>query len=266
MKKRENLVFGMLFLTFLFSMSVHAQEAPKPVFITITTLHRNLDTDGKDWKATEQEYFDKVTSKNDLIIGSEILSHYYTGNSSEVLLVSVFKTWEDIEKSNDVTTELIKKGWPDEKAKAAFFDKYNKYYGPMHSDEIYSSVPAIGQKEYKDISKKPMVVYIRKSQMSLNGKGKGMKEFNEKITMNDPYIKGYYPYRHTWGADSRDFNEAFFYDSLADLEKSNEKINELIKTTWPKEADSKAFFDELDKVFTGIHADFIYQNLPSVSK
>jgi hypothetical protein len=266
MKKKENLVFRMLFLTFLFSMSVHAQEAPKPVFITITTLHRNLDTDGKDWKATEQEYFDKVTSKNDLIIGSEILTHYYTENSSEVLFVSVYKTWEDIEKSNDVTDGLIKKAWPDEKARTAFFDKYNKYYGPMHSDEIYSSIPALGQKEYKDTSKQPMIVYIRKSQMSLSGKGKGMKEFNEKITMNDPYIKAYYSSRHAWGSDSRDFVEAYFYDSLSDLEKSNEKQNELIKTTWPKEADRKTFFDELKLVFTGIHGDYIYHNLPSVSK
>jgi hypothetical protein len=82
---------GMLILTFLLSMNIHAQDPPKPVFITFTTLHRNFNTDSKDWKATEQEYFDKVTNKNDLIIGSEILTHYYIENSSEVVLVSVYK-------------------------------------------------------------------------------------------------------------------------------------------------------------------------------
>jgi hypothetical protein len=264
MKKKDNSAVRLLILTFMLSIGMLAQEDPKPVFITVTTLHRNLDTDRKDWKQTEQEYFDKVTSKNDLIIGSEILNHCFTENSSEVLLVSVFKTWEDIEKANDVSNELIKKGWPDENSRKAFFDKYNTYYGPMHSDEIYSSVN--GTKEFKPVSKEPMVVYIRKSQMSLNGQGKGLKEFNEKITMNNPYIKGYYPNRHAWGSDSRDFLEAFYYNSLSDLEKSSDKQTELIKTTWPKEEDRKAFFDGLNKAFTGIHGDFIYHNEPSLSK
>lgn len=247
-------------------MNIHAQDPPKPVFITFTTLHRNYNTDSKDWKATEQEYFDKVTSKNNLILGSEILTHYYTGNSSEVILVSVYKTWEDIEKSNDVSEDLIKKAWPDEKARTAFFDKQKSYYMPMHSDEIYSSIETIGSKEFKATTKEPMIVYIRKSQMSMSGKGKGMKEYNEKVTLKDPFIKAYYPFRHTWGSDSRDFLEAYFYDSFSDIEKSNLKQDELTKAAWPKEEDSKAFFDELKLVFTGIHGDYIYHNLPGVSK
>src|SRR3970040_233509 len=108
MKQNKFLVLGMLIFTFLLSVNICAQEDPKPVYITITTMHRNLDADGKDWRKTEQEYYDKVTSKNDLIIGSEILTHYYTANSSEILHVSVYKNWEDIEKSNDVSEDLIK--------------------------------------------------------------------------------------------------------------------------------------------------------------
>ncbi|REG98115.1 hypothetical protein C8P67_10738 [Flavobacterium aquicola] len=266
MRKRNFFSLRMLILTFLFCITIYAQDPPKPVFITMTTLHRNYNTDSKDWKATEQEYFDKVTSKNDLIIGSEILTHYYTENSSEVILVSVFKTWEDIEKAQTVSDELAKKAWPDEKARAAFFDKQNSYYMPMHSDEIYNSIETIGMKEFKATTKEPMIVYIRKSQMSMSGKGKGMKEYNEKVTLKDPFIKAYYPFRHAWGADSRDFMEAYFYDSFADIEKSGLKQDELIKAAWPNEADSKAFFDQLKLVFTGIHGDFIYHNLPGVSK
>jgi hypothetical protein len=264
-KKDKFLVLGMLILTFLLSIDICAQEDSKPVFITVTTLHRNLDADSKDWKATEQEYFDKVTSKNDLIIGSQILNHYYTENNSEVLSVSVFKTWEDIEKANDVTNELIKKGWPDEKVRKTFFDKYNSYYGPMHSDEIYTSVAA-GSKDLEVPTKDPMIVYVRKSEMSLNGQGKGLKEFNEKVTLKNPYIKAYYPFRHSWGADSRHFLEAFYYNSLSDLEKANNKQTELINTSWPIEEESKAFMTEMEKAFTGLHGDFIYQNEPSLSK
>jgi hypothetical protein len=136
----------------------------------------------------------------------------------------------------------------------------------MHSDEIYSSIGSIGEKEFKATTKEPMIVYIRKSQMALSGKGKGMKEYNEKVTMKDPFIKGYYPFRHAWGSDNRDFMEAYFYDSFGDIEKSNQKQDELVKAAWPKEVDSKAFFDELNLSFTGIHGDYIYHNLPGVSK
>jgi hypothetical protein len=266
MRKSSFFPLVMLILTLPLSVDIHAQDPPKPVYITITTLHRNLNTDGKDWKATEQEYFDKVTSKNELIIGHELLTHYYTENSSEILMVNVYKTWEDIEKSGAITEELAKKAWPDEKTRTAFFDKQNSYYAPMHSDEIYNSITTIGEKEFKATTKEPMIVYIRRSQMSMSGKGKGMKEYNEKVTLKDPYIKAYYPYRHAWGSDSRDFMEAFFYDSFADIEKSNQKQDELVKAAWPKEADSKAFFDELKLVFTGIHGDYLYHNLPGVSK
>jgi len=93
-----------------------------------------------------------------------------------------------------------------------------------------------------------------------------MKEYNEKVTLKDPYIQGYYPFRHTWGSDSRDFMEAVFYNSFSDIEKSNQKQDELVKAAWPKEVDSKAFFDELSLAFTGVHGDFIYHNLPGASK
>jgi hypothetical protein len=266
MKTNKISVLGMLIFTFLLSMGIRAQEDPKPVYITVTTAHRNLDADGKDWRKTEQEYFDKVTSKNELIIGSEILTHYYTANSSEILLVSVFKTWEDIEKSNDVSEELIKKAWPDEKTRKAFFDKQRSYYTTMHSDEIYNSLPMVGEKQLKTDSKEPMIVYVRKSQLSMNGQGKGMKEYNEKVTLKNPYIKAYYPHRHAWGADSRDFLEAFLYDSFSDIEKSNDKDDELVKAAWPKEEDRKVFFDEMSKAFTGLHGDYIYHNEPTMSK
>ncbi|NDP26294.1 MAG: hypothetical protein GZ087_02540 [Flavobacterium sp.] len=266
MTAKKFLVLGMLLFTFLLSLGVHAQEAPKPVYITVTTMHRNLDADRKDWQKTEQEFYDKVTSKNDLIIGSEILNHYFTANSSEVLLVSVFKTWEDIEKSEEISNELVKKAWPDEKARKAFFDKQGSFYTTMHSDEIYNSVPSVGEKQLKTDSKEPMIVYVRKSQLSMNGQGKGMKEFNEKVTFKNPYIKAYYPHRHSWGSDSREFLEAFLFDSFSDIEKAFDKDDELAKATWPKESDRKAFLDEMNKAFTGLHGDYIYRNEPTMSK
>lgn len=266
MKTSKTLALGMLFFTLLLGVNVLAQEEPKPVFITVTTMHRNLENKEKDWLKTEQEFYDKVTSKNDLIIGSEILTHYYTADNTEILHILVYKTWEDIEKSGEITDELIKKAWPDEAGRKAFFDKQRSYYTTLHSDEIYTSQPMVGYKPLKTDSKEPMIVYMRKTHLSLTGQGKGLREFNEKVTMKNPFIKGYYPHRHYWGADSRDFIEAFLFDSMSDLEKSSDKDDELIKAAWPKEEDRKAFFDEMRKAVTGFHADYVYKNEPSMAK
>lgn len=268
MKPNKILVLGMIFFTFLSSsMGVRAQGEPKPVFITVTTMHRNLDaSDREDWRKTEQEYYDKVTNKNELIIGTEVLTHYFTANSTEVLFVTVYKTWEDIEKSDAISEDLIKKAWSDEKVRKAFFDKQRSFYTTMHSDEIYTSQPMVGVKPLKTDSKEPLVVYVRKSQLAMNGQGKGLKEYNEKVTMKNPFIKGYYPHRHYWGSDSRDFMEAFLFDSFSDLEKSFDKDDELTKVAWPKESDRKAFLDEMSKTFTGLHGDYIYHNEPTMSK
>jgi hypothetical protein len=56
------------------------------------------------------------------------MNHYFTENSSEVLLVSVFNSWTDIEKSDIITEELIEKGWPNKDERTSFFEKYNNIY------------------------------------------------------------------------------------------------------------------------------------------
>ena len=90
------------------------EQSYEPVYITMTTTHWNddPDTDFSDWLDTEKEYFNKVTSKNDLILSSGVYTHYFTADNSEVVLVNVYKTWADIEKANEENQKLIEEGWP----------------------------------------------------------------------------------------------------------------------------------------------------------
>ena len=61
-----------------------------PQFLVVTRVHLNTKADFTvdQWKAHEKEYFEKVTQKNDLIVGANVLVHYYTNDNSEVLLTS----------------------------------------------------------------------------------------------------------------------------------------------------------------------------------
>lgn len=274
MKTFSTLLKGIVGLLFLSVFSGFAQDTTstaqefEPVYITVTTLHRNQDPDYDfdAWKATEKEYFDKVTMKNDLILSSGFYTHYFTPDNSEVAFVNVYKNWEDIEKADEKNDELVKAAWPDEKARTAFFDKQRKYYTPMHSDEIYVSLPYTI--EVADNSEEPKVVYVRYSEMALNGEGKPglIKEYFEKVTKKNPLIKAYYTHRHLWGSNSRQFAEVFEYDNFADIEKSFDEIEKLEKQAWPDEAKRKEFMKNRNKMFTGKHSDYIYWTVPGLMK
>lgn len=257
----------MVFMSLLFTESIIAQEEEKeefkPVYITVTTAHRSLDPDidFSDWKKVEQEYFDKVTLKNDMIIGSGVYFHYFTPDDSELKLVSVYKSWADIEDSNAITNKLIEEGWPDEEERKAYFKKKNSYYSNMHSDEIYVSLPF--QKTMDKESNKPLIFYVKVNQLGEGGDG--FKEFFENITKKNSYIKAYYTHRHRWGANSLDAVEVFALESLSDIEKMFEENTKLINEYWPDEEKRKAFFEEYGKIFSG-HGDFILTNVPELSK
>lgn len=270
MKSIKRLLLMMLLLTFIVPNQVEAQEKKEnekeefqAVYITVTTAHRSSDPDVNfsDWLKTEKEYFDKVTMKNDLIIGSGFYFHYFTPDDSEINLVSVYKSWNDIEEANEVTTKLIEEAWPDEEERKAFFKKQSKYYSNMHSDEIYSSLPfkidLIGE------SKEPLIFYVRVNKLGEGGDG--FKEYFENITKKNSYIKGYWTHRHKWGADSRDAIEVFALENFSDLEKMFDENSKLIKEYWPDEEKRKEFFKEYNKIFSG-HGDFILTNVPELSK
>ena len=257
------LVFSVLCSTSFFYGQEESMEEFKPFFLTATTVHKSTDpnVDFTDWLKTEKEYFDKVTSKNDLIIGSGYYNHYLTPDNTEIILVSVYESWEDIEKANDVTTKLVEEGWPDEAARKAFFDKQSSYYSPKHSDEIYQTmrynIPV------KTQSTEPLVYYVRKN--ILGQGGSGFKEYFENVTQKNKYIKGYYTHRHLYGANSRDAMEVFVFDKLGDIESSFEENTRLEKAHWTDEAKAKEFFEGYSKLFAK-HGDYIYRNVPELQK
>jgi hypothetical protein len=246
---------------------------PKQMMITVTTLHRNMDRpdltiDG--WKAVEKEYLDKVVMKNELILEQKVLRHYFTADNTEILLVTMYDSWDAIEKAAARSNELAKAAWPDEKARNAFFDKQAAYYAPNHSDEIYSTFS--GAKNPPSNFTKQMLYYVRKSHWA-NPKDGTEKEFNElrnkylsEVTDKNEYIKAYYPNVHAWGANNTEFTEVFVVDNLGDIEKGFDRDDELFKGAWPDDAKAKDFDDKYNKYFTGEHGDYIYRSVPELSK
>lgn len=258
---------AMLFVVLLPSLAWSQND---PQFLVVTRVHFNPKSGVTfdQWKAHEKEYFDKVTAKNDLIVGANALVHYYTNDNSEVLFTSTFRTWDDIEKSNAKSDELVKAAWPDEAKRKAFFDKQSSFYTAEHSDEIRSILP--NSKTLTETT--PQIYYIRTSHLAFPMDGKPgeltelMNEYNQNVTMKNSLVKGYYPSRHRWGANSREYIEAYVYSSLSDMEKANEENDKLEKTHWPDETKRKEYFAKLSKYFEPWHGDALYKHVPELRK
>lgn len=259
---------ALLCLSLLLPNFLLAQNEPK--YLVVTRVHLNPESEFTvdQWKAHEKEYFQKVTQKNDLIVGSNVLVHYYTNDNSEMMFVTTYKTWDDIEKAGDRNNELAKAAWPDEAVRKAYFKKQSSFYTSLHSDEIYSILPNTKLL----MATTEQIYYLRTSHRAFpedpkEGELKELSdEFAKNVTLKNPLIKGYYPSRHLWGAYSNDVVEAFVYNSLSDLEKAVEEDDKLIKAHWPDEGKRKEFFEKFDKYFDNWHGDALYRHVPELRK
>lgn len=261
MKTTNQFFTAIVVMLLLFSTTIifAQEEAPKrPEYITVTKSYWNSENTSTmdEWKAIEKEYLEKVTKKNEYIVGAGYYTHLMTENSNEVLYVQSYPNWEAIDKAGKRNSELEKEAWPDEEARKAFLKKMNSAYSIFHSDEIYATLP--GAKLMEGEKTKDMVMYLRQSKLAFPKDGTReefvslRKKILENVIYKNEYIKAYYPSIHAWGADRRDFNEAILMDSLGDLEKMFNRNTELMKEALTEE-EGKA----LGKYFKG-HGDYVY--------
>ena len=258
MKTTNRFITAMAAMFLLMSTYSFSQDAKPPMYLSVTTMYWNSDSDMSmdDWKAGEKEYMDKVTSKNEHVLWAGYCTHLLTPNSNEVLYAQTYPSWEAIDKAAARSAELEKEAWPDQAAREAFLKNMNSAYADFHSDEIYATLP--GVKEMTGELPDDAIIYIRENKRAYPNDGTA-KEFNgfmnrtlENVIKKNDYIKGYYPSQHNWGADRRDFMQAFYLNSLGDLDKMFDKNIELMQATFTKE-ESKA----MGKYFRS-HGDYIY--------
>jgi hypothetical protein len=275
MKTTNRIIIVLAFMLFAIAPYSSAQDdsSAMPQYITVTTMHWNMDNEDfnmKEWIATEKEFMDKVTKKNEHIVGASFYTHRYTPDNRELIYVQVYSDWAAIDKANDRNAELSKEAWPDEKARNAFFEKQASYYGDFHSDEIYATMS--GAKNPTEALGDDMILYVRKSHFAYPDDGSG-KEFNDlrmeftnNVIHKNELIKGYWPNGHAWGADRTEFVEAFLVNSMADLDNMFEKQGELVQAHWADEEKRKEMNKNLGKYFTGVHGDYIYSMVGELVK
>ncbi|ULC60103.1 hypothetical protein MBM09_03740 [Flaviramulus sp. BrNp1-15] len=274
--KTTNRLFTAIMATLLLlnTTAILAQDEASqgPEYVTMTTMHWNMemkDFKMDEWKAIEKEFLDKVTKNNEHIMAAGFYLHNMTPDNSELIYVQAFKNWNAIDLASKRNNELSKEAWPEEADRKAFFKKQNAYYSPMHSDEIYATIPSA--KSLAEV-KEGMIVYLRTSHFAFPEDGSNeefmetFKEYTENVTHKNEYIKAYYPMNHAYGSDKTQFVEAYFLDSLADMEKMFDKDDELFNEHWKDEEAKKEMNEIGDKYFTGLHGDAVYSVVPELRK
>jgi hypothetical protein len=271
MKILKRIIKGLLILVLLLPTSIFSQNQEQ-VFVKVKTMHWNMnlaDFSMQDWKALELDYFNKITIKNEHILSATVLQHHFTGDSSEILFITVFSSWNDIDLATQRTEELMEATWPNEDDRKAFLKKQAKFYAKAHSDEIYKSIPGTNRIEHTDL---PLLYYVRTSYYTFPEDGSKeefqslLNEYNEVVTNNNEFYKGYYPQMHYYGSDRTEFLEVFCAETLAGLEKGIAKQGELFRGHWADEKAQDVYNDKYGRYLTGIHSDRIFSSVPDLYK
>jgi len=90
-------------------------------------------------------YNANVTSKNDKILSHREYWHYYTASNKDYLIVEEYADLASMEAAGKMDDELIKKAWPDEAKRKAFFDAMESYFEDWHGDALYHTNPKLSK-------------------------------------------------------------------------------------------------------------------------
>ena len=144
MKITKTIIGALMILALLIPTSGIAQEGN---YFTVTTWKLSVPENGTraELNGLLKEFSEKISFKNDKVISERVLHHISGADLRDLVIISEYATWNDIDAASDMQNELINKNWPKEEDRNAFFKSWNKYV-VTHSDEIYQENPALTKK------------------------------------------------------------------------------------------------------------------------
>lgn len=138
--KTTKILLTAIIATLMFSWN--AAMAQEGNYYTVTTWKMHVPEDGSRAELTKllQDFADKVVKKNDKLISQRVLHHIYGNDLRDLVVISEYANWMDIEAAGEMQNKLVEAAWPDETERAAWNKSFFKYV-VTHSDEIYQEHP-----------------------------------------------------------------------------------------------------------------------------
>ncbi|MEY8848512.1 hypothetical protein AB9K26_06840 [Psychroserpens sp. XS_ASV72] len=136
----KTLKITLALVLFLLLAPAITQAQDNTVF-TITTWKIHIPEDGtrEELNTLMAEFQKKITQPNEKIISERAMRHLSGDDSRDLVFITEYANWNDIEAASIRQEELIDSAWESDEARDAFFKKFNKYF-IMHTDEIYSGI------------------------------------------------------------------------------------------------------------------------------
>jgi len=131
-------IAAILLFSFFFSSIILAQDESPHVYTVTTTQFIFPDGGSRaEFDSLNSLYMENVVNKNEFIISQRALRHMWGNNSLDLVYITEYKSFTDIEKGQKRNTELFREAWATSEERRAFNTALNKYYRDRHSDEIY---------------------------------------------------------------------------------------------------------------------------------
>lgn len=133
----------LLTVALAFSGMLYAQE-DNPHVYTVVTFELLIPEDGSrvDFDSLSALWTENISKNNEFIVSEVTMSHLWGNNSNDFVVITEFRSFADIEKSQNRDFELLKEAWPDKEERQQYFNALVKYFR-SHSDEIYQEETSI---------------------------------------------------------------------------------------------------------------------------
>ena len=221
----------------------------------------------KSWRTVEngdrkerEKLFDenrkKMDHRDNLLVSSNILYHYLSGKSNEVLVLDEWNSIAEADESIKTSGDRRKKGWPTKKTREEFQKKYSKYWAGGHTDVGNFELDTKMLKRRKKKLKENTYVVIQEFTLapmsdieggSNEDRDKIMQEWFDKVVMKDDRVLSQMMLFHYWsgtagGAGGWPVFLVTEYGSMDDI--LDEDLSKLLEAGWPDEKERKEFQDK----------------------
>ena len=214
------------------------------------------DGSSEERREVFDEHAKKMRIRNNLLVSSNVLYHYLSGRSDEVVILNEWNNIMDADKSIRETADRRKKGWPTKKTREAFQKKWGKYWAGGHTDlgnyELETKMLKRRKKKMKENTYVVIQEYTLAPMSSIEGgsseeRDKILQEWFDKVVMKDNRVLSQMMLNHYWSGSAGGphgwpvviVTEFASMDDLLD-----EDLSKLLEAGWPDEKERKAFQDK----------------------
>jgi hypothetical protein len=115
------------------------------VYVRVSKMAYPDDGNEEEFTSMLAEFAETTINPKDIIKGYYPSVHAWGSDRRDLIEAFYLESTDDLDNLTDGNGDLVKAKWPDEAARKAFFEKYNKYFTGEHGDYIYTYIAELAK-------------------------------------------------------------------------------------------------------------------------